>query len=135
MGCDIHIYLEALPIGSDKWVCIDISDDCNVSRDYDLFTKMANVRSRGETTPISEPRGLPEDISEEVKDYSYDRYHDQHSYSWLSAEEIREVCEWWMQHKGEPISFGLIDGEQLWDIPKKPHSPYIDVRIVFWFDS
>jgi hypothetical protein len=39
-------------------------------RNYSLFALLANVRNSAGVKPISEPRGLPEDVSEIVKKIS-----------------------------------------------------------------
>ena len=89
MGCDIHFYVEKKAEG--KWinsqkVAIEHDDDTipdvpyedriYSGRNYSLFGILANVRNGSDFAgcdtgnafiPISEPKGLPDDVSEEVK--------------------------------------------------------------------
>jgi hypothetical protein len=110
MGCDIHLYVERKIDG--KWVTADkwtpdpyaeegeesrlIVDDDNCfysDRNYDLFAILADVRNlRNAGTgfnPISTPKGLPADISPEVKGESDKWDCDGHSHSWLTLAEIK----------------------------------------------
>jgi hypothetical protein len=114
VGCDIHLYVERKV--DDKWVTADkwtpdpyadegeesrlIVDyiDCFYSeRNYDLFAMLADVRNErsfaGCVTgsgfkPISTPRGLPDDISPEVKRESDELGLGFHSHSWLTLTEL-----------------------------------------------
>lgn len=107
MGTDIHVATEAKTNG--KWVCLDrfkIEDDgwchqcftaVDIGRDYDVFAILAGVRNgsgfagcdTGDAViPISEPKGIPEDVSPEIQAWS-DRWGaDGHSHSWLTTSEI-----------------------------------------------
>lgn len=103
MGCDIHMYAEKLVDG--KWQKLtgfktqysEGSDHPYEGRNYTLFAKLAGVRN-GEgfagcdtgdaVVPISEPRGLPEDVSEEVMVESEEWGIDGHGRSWLSLSEV-----------------------------------------------
>ena len=114
MGADIHFYVEKQVNGvwqsADKWtpnrfageegeppLSLDYKDRFYDSRNYNLFGILANVRNgsgfAGCDTgdgfvPISDPRGLPEDVSEQVKADS-DRWGvDGHSHSWLTVAEL-----------------------------------------------
>lgn len=93
MGTDINAIFQKRVMG--KWEVVDTNYAEN--RHYSLFAHLAGVRngygfagvSTGQPiTPISDPRGLPEEfeINEcgEVGGYSLG-YHD---HSWLTAEEI-----------------------------------------------
>lgn len=105
MGCDIHLYTEKR-LKDGGWYCADhfkinpfykrdpnrenaythisIYDD----RDYSVFATLANVRNYDGIIPISEPRGLPNDVSEIVERESDDWGRDVHSHSWLTAKEL-----------------------------------------------
>jgi hypothetical protein len=72
------------------------------SRNYDLFAILANVRNgygfAGVDTGngfvrISEPKGLPSDVSPEVKAISDEYGGDGHSHSWLTLREL-EAADW-----------------------------------------
>ena len=114
MGCDIHLFIEKRDKGSKKWVrvnktlpvdtekdicyCDNLDDDeelCSCCKDssihiprcYALFTILAGVRDY-DYKPISEPRGLPKDISEELKDCIYD--HAEHSFSYHTLHVLKK---------------------------------------------
>ncbi len=58
MGCDIHGVFQRKV--NDVWEDLKSEYDCQ--RDYTLFAILADVRNSGHITPISEPRGFPEDF-------------------------------------------------------------------------
>lgn len=108
MGCDIHFYVEKKVKG--KWVAadkytkdedgnlnVDYDDRFYAGRNYNLFAILANVRNGigfagcktgGGFIPISEPKGLPEDVSQKVKDISDGWDCDGHSHSWFTVKEL-----------------------------------------------
>jgi hypothetical protein len=110
MGCDIHLYVEAKHNG--KWVNVDeyeiVHPDTTYSykkikypyydgRNYDLFAILANVRNghgfagikTGEGfNPISEPKGLPVDVSPEVLHEADGWEGDGHSHSWHTVADL-----------------------------------------------
>ena len=117
MGCDIHMHYEVNRNGkwefvdwkgkyiigaySDGEPKRDLdkmwNDPLYVGRNYDLFAVLANVRNgigfagcyTGEPfDPISDPRGLPTDVSEHVRKESDEYGEDGHSHSWLSLAEV-----------------------------------------------
>ena len=62
MGCDIHAFIDFNKPGEDWCQCF--SDELSLDRDYAVFAKLAGVRNHGdEIVPISEPRGLPQNVS------------------------------------------------------------------------
>jgi len=118
MGCDIHIHVEYKRnkyIGKDEngeymyekvWECGDYfrlnpyydpnnkrepqylkSNFCE-GRNYSRFATLADVRNYGETPFISEPKGLPYDISPEVKADSDAWDCDGHSHSYFTLKEL-----------------------------------------------
>ena len=106
MGCDIHFYVEKNVdgkwISADKWI-VDKYMDKKVEqelydgRNYSLFAILADVRNgygfagckTGEGfKPISSPRGLPVDMSQEVGNRAEMWGLDGHSHSWLTVEEL-----------------------------------------------
>ena len=109
-----------------------------------MYGFLANVRNYSRVPPISEPRGLPEDISEDVKSESEEYWSgDGHSHSWVSLKELLDFdyektfedrrCE----GDGEVVSFKKFLGEQFFaqiEILKTLGDPE-DVRIVFFFDN
>lgn len=110
MGCDIHLYVEVQRDGkwqsADKWTAdedepgrktVRYHDRLYTGRSYDTFAILANVRNgsgfAGCDTgdgfkPISEPRGLPADVSPEVAAESESWGPDGHSHSHLTVAEL-----------------------------------------------
>jgi hypothetical protein len=138
MGCDIHLYVERKVddkwVNADKWtpdpyydeedganpLHVDYDDRFYRGRNYDLFGMLANVRNghgfAGCDTgdgfkPIATPRGLPADVSAEVRAES-DRWDgDGHSHSWFTLAELK-AYDWQGQktkHRGwvDPWNFTL----------------------------
>ena len=140
MGCDIHAHVEVKIDGEWlHWSALDIR------RCYELFAKMANVRNYedddGRIVPISEPRGIPADVTDLTKMDS-DRWDsDAHSQSWLSAQEMEVAYNW--IHSYYPRStdflglFGYVFGNYPWDFDEEDLQPasVTDARLVFWFDN
>jgi len=139
MGCDISPHFEVKVDG--KWYHHSVP---HFERSYKLFTKMANVRTVAGVKPISEPRGLPDDVSVITRIES--DYEEGHSHSWLDAKEISElydfhmslcdndherihtgIYEWWYLCGNGWECFSLEDGNY--------PSRYEDIRLVFWFDN
>jgi hypothetical protein len=100
MGCDIHEWVEVRdPSANDVGPWKLSSYDPELFRNYDMFAILANVRNghgfAGVKTgegfiPISMPRGVPEDASDEYKHQVEEWGVDGHSHSWLTLREIRE---------------------------------------------
>ena len=111
MGTDIHCQLEYKKNGKWYWALANLPEELdresfnplNFNRSYNLFAILANVRNGygfagcdtgDEYNPISEPKGLPEDISEELK-----KYHEEneilgdHDFSYLTKDEL-ENYDW-----------------------------------------
>jgi hypothetical protein len=146
MGCDIHLHTE-VKIGG-TW---HHYSHPSVEKSRELFVKMAGGKDEHDDpdiVPISEPRGLPDDISVITR---IDHAHCGEGYtqaeSWLSSAEIVQLFEWieggmgirdrwkWCQE-----NFGLCFGgywryihtdEEHSGIPPEVE----DVRFVFWFDN
>lgn len=141
MGCDIHVHTEVKING--QWHHYNAPE---VNRNYALFAYMANVRNYGDITPISEPKGLPDDVSFMVQ-FDSDRWGDDgHSHSYLTADEIVLVDEFYKkllearevkeQYWGN--LFGWFFGDTFAGFTKYPEDrpeDVEDVRIIFWFDS
>lgn len=85
-------------------------------RNYDVFAVLADVRNYdGRLKPIDQPRGLPDDVSHEIKQESDNYGIDGHSHQWLDLDEVLNYdWEQVVRHKGvvgeagfkEWISFG-----------------------------
>lgn len=110
MGCDIHMYVEYRKSikGNDVWVNGDyfkfnpyfkvFDDESQYSklelhgdRNYTLFATLAGVRDyTGKVIPVHEPKGMPEDSCEYIKQDS-DRWDgDGHTHSWLTLKELKD---------------------------------------------
>lgn len=95
MGCDIHMHVEHR-IG-DTWKYVDPSSiEIWGWRNYELFSALAGVRNRFGVVPIFEPRGVPDDVSQEVAKESEEWGVDGHSHTHLSLTELT-LWEGWRQ--------------------------------------
>lgn len=107
MGCDIHMYVEFKHY--EQWKncdyfmfnpsfrpsCREGFDNNRYSlvpffdaRYYDLFSVLANVRNYADTDYISEPRGLPEDVSYFIECEYEDWEDDAYSASYFTLKEL-----------------------------------------------
>lgn len=139
MGCDIHLHTEIKVKG--QWLHYGAP---NVDRNYKLFEKMAGVRG-DEQNAIVAPRGTPSDISDVTK-IDLERWDsDGHSHSWLNAEELDVLTDWYrgrcknLGYYPDYIEnqFGYLFGNS-WAFKKYPKDypkEIEDVRAVFWFDN
>lgn len=136
MGCDIHLHIEIKIDGQwHHYACPKIN------RNYDLFSLMAGVR--GNLIAISEPKGLPDDISNITK-INYNTYWsgDAHSKSYLNSDELVMLSTSINDHLKLDLEHDILgcylfgdsfDGFKLYRkiYPKELE----DVRFVFWFDN
>lgn len=119
MGCDIHVYIEKKKDG--KWVpaeglirssdgTLDVPYPARfyTNRNYDLFGFLTGgeVR-RNPGIYLSKPKGLPKDISPEIKRQSEVWGSGAHNHSWLTLKELRSV-DW---NKAKIIQSGMMDDE------------------------
>jgi hypothetical protein len=108
MGCDIHPAIEYREsevgpwkallakdpyFGKREWHDKEYTASLDIGRDYDLFAILGNVRNNrgfaGEKTgerfaPMSDCRGVPDDISPEARDV----LSNEHSATWVTLAEI-----------------------------------------------
>ena len=135
MGCDIHVccerknyegkwincdhfkfnpYFDSDSDGDDeeidKWWIVPIFDD----RNYALFATLADVRNYGYIKPISEPRGLPEDIHYITKELADSWGDDGHSHSYYTLKELMD----YMSHVPTITYSGMISDEQASNLDK-----------------
>ena len=175
MGCDIHTYLEVkvykdeqrtngVWANQDLWIRntdrdrypefnderkYEISDELWGSRWYYLFAVLAGVRNAWDITPISEPKGFPDDAGEETIEMYNHWSSDAHSSSWLTLKELTEWSGW------EEIDHPVDDKRTRREILEEFHEKTIarmkshlkehhfkqyeirpeDIRMVFWFDN
>lgn len=110
MGCDIHMYVEYKKSVNNNmvWVNGDYfkhnpyykSNDeekrfermeLHGWRNYILFATLAGVRDYTEKViPVSEPKGVPDDSSDYVKQANEDWDGDGHTHSWLTLKELKD---------------------------------------------
>jgi hypothetical protein len=144
MGCDIHSHAEKRNKETGAWEKVhdcflsdefhrreygkDRTDEPFVYRNYNLFAFLAGVRNRIGCVPISFPKGIPDDVSDEVR-HSYNLWnYDSHSASYLY---LREMLEYNYDEAREYLSedyFKVIEELKAIGDPD-------DVRVVFWFDN
>ena len=77
------------------------------NRNYCLFATLADVRNYGDTSYIDDPRGLPDDVTKEVKEDSDSWGDDGHSHSYFTLKELIDF-----QKNAPPMKFrGMISPE------------------------
>jgi hypothetical protein len=138
MGCDIHMYVEK-KIGTnnnESWFCIDdwgLNPYYNGGseqdkfehrpvyryRNYRLFSILADVRNYSENGCIDEPRGLPDDVSDVVKEANNEWGCDGHTHSYFLLSELLEY------QKENPVCkcSGMVSPEQAVDLDEKNIKP------------
>jgi hypothetical protein len=124
MGCDIHPCVEVTDENG-KWKAVGDPENAgsfewDFGRNYCSFAVMAGVRNSYEMRPISEPRGLPKDVTKHVACEISEEDPNLHSHSWLLLSEILAYdldqvvqMEGWVsvrefkqfQKNGEPSSY------------------------------
>lgn len=57
-------------------------------RNYELFAMLADVRNYYDIVPICEPRGLPDDVSPEVRE-GFDNIWCEGTFGWLTVAELK----------------------------------------------
>lgn len=158
MGCDIHCYSEKRNKETGKWELIpemikeidgdytDYQTDQVLSnRNYMLFSILADVRNYHlpDYCIISEPKGLPKDVSNEVKEMSDYWDVDGHSHSWHTLKDLlnhsakfkneRRLLEIFPEDLTEEWYLAQINEciQQANELNIEPEN----YRIVFWFDN
>src|SRR3990167_8499361 len=141
MGCDIHAFVEVKV--DNEWLHYA---EARINGNYNLFSRMADVRNDNSITPISSPRGLPKDISKMVSLHRNRWGKDGHSDSWLSYDEIYDLYLWSKSDSLIPLNLDIehtLFGVYLFrnslngwkDYPEDYPEFVQDVRLVFWFDN
>lgn len=132
MGCDIHLYVEHRESKSYDWHAsqiftknpdgwVEVSPEYYDNRNYKLFAVLANVRNGygfagcdtgDELNVIAPPRGLPEDVSANIRKESEEMGEDGHTHSWLTVAELMAFD--WTQ---TATCRGVLSGQQFadWD--------------------
>ena len=154
MGCDIHCNLEHRRNTESDWYDIDLykknkyfgEDDepeyWKVSlynrRSYFLFGLLAGVRNY-EVEPISQPRGIPDDVSESIKE-CYNKWgNDAHTPSWYTLYELKKaqntLDEQVLQELIDAIELRYIQSENYGYKKTLTEDEEKRIRLVFWFDN
>lgn len=91
MGCDIHAGIEYRD--RDHWEVF--AREVELPRSYRVFSALAGVRNYHEESiePISEPRGLPDDLSWWMKPDEDGHWLGDHSFSWVTTAEFEEALK------------------------------------------
>lgn len=153
MGCDIHAYAER-KAENGQFEVVDVAPF--EWRNYGVFGWLADARNYSAVTPISKPRGIPDDISAPVRESYAGWDTDAHSASWLSIAELLAVdyeqavenrrctvqtgpnsynggatCE---PGRGDIYTLREFLGQSFFDDLYEMQSSGVD-RVVFWFDN
>ena len=158
MGCDIHSFAERRNKQTNKWE--KVGENPFDWRSYSMFAFLAGVRNYDHCEPLSEPKGLPNDISDEVKEEYGDGdgwYY--HSASFLTAKELLDFDydkTFWNRRVTKQTSSNSWNGASLAEEREGKVLTYRenlgesffthlnelkelgepeDIRIVFWFDN
>lgn len=123
-------------------------------RYYFLFALLANVRNYDNLTPMSEPRGIPEDACRCTKE-AYELWKDEaHSASYVTLAELIRFADYYPGSKKDAAGVREVLEESLIN-PLKERADCLgqisshlweysmlealkraeDIRIVFWFDN
>ncbi|MEU4567044.1 hypothetical protein [Micromonospora sp. NPDC023956] len=153
MGSDIHAYAEIRIDGQWRYAGDDAFPDNEYPNDrhcpfdgirsYGLFGFLADVRNYSNTPVIANPRGLPDDVSPEVRAKSDSWDTDGHTHTWLALAELIDFdydqTFTDTRTDGEPPAANLREFLGDWyfgrlNLLTAMGAPQ-DVRIVFWFDN
>ena len=137
MGCDIHVFRE-VQRNNNQWACLEEMQDEDyipgiyIPRNYMLFGLLAEVR---EEVPLAFPyRGIPDDVSPEVKQESDYMGCDCHTPSWLELEEMkRKQTE--LLLSSEPHAQECLEYLQEFMASLTWPDNAKNCRVVFWFDN
>lgn len=102
MGCDIWLYVEKWNEKEGEWEYVDTSYEETRGtykyyqpsiwphRNYDVFAILADVRNSHNFIPISQPKGMPECVSDYINK-KYEEFGEYgHSHSYFTLKELKE---------------------------------------------
>ena len=160
MGCDIHTFVErtrnpCTPKDITSYQRSDFEGESHRfyttsyvldDRNYSYFYQLAGVRGRSNDRHyLSEPRGLPDDVSEGIKQEYEEWGDDAHSASYATLQELitfvgevksKQLKELLLEEDTTDLSHMEKVIEYLKDKAKQEHTnDYNNIRIVFWFDN
>jgi hypothetical protein len=98
-------------------------------RNYYLFTILAGVRGNRDDDKISEPRGVPDDISDAYREQLRQWEGDAHSKSYFTLKELLDVD--WSKYEIEYIPEFFETIEKMKQLDTDPEK----VRCLFFFDN
>lgn len=121
-----------------KWKLAEPSEFYNEGRNYDLFNVLSNTRNDSNISYIALPKGLPSDISPELKEVALEDYDDFYDHSWLSLKELisynwdeQYYCDQFMEYRSLRSTCSYFINKT---IPKLLQLGDVeDVRIIFWY--
>ena len=106
MGCDIHLYMEVWNRKTNKWKFVGMP---NCHRDYPLFACLTGVvRNYINVTPLSEPKGLPGDMTKEVYADYQQCANDNHSETYYHLDDLLNT-DYWDENREVMLSLDLLD--------------------------
>lgn len=144
MGCDIHLYSESRN-KQGKWVAdhastfnsdsgyFSLKESYDGNRSYTLFGLLAKG-VRGDYSEAFRQRGIPQNVSDEIRQIHTQEDCGAHSASHLSVAELKEKAAYLLLLTDEESQYlrnkliKLVNGLPPSDAPN-------DQRIVFWFDN
>lgn len=126
-----------------KWISVDnwnnddgywSSDQFYRGRNYYLFAALADVRNDYEIEPISEPRGIPEDVSYPIKHILKVNWgSDAHSISYFTLKELLDVdwSKYQVGNRADWLDEFMDTINKMKEIDEDPTK----VRCIFFFDN
>ena len=132
-----------LNLDSDKWgentstfIANFMTSSVYIGRNYTLFGVLNQVRSYHEDTITDINRGLPLDVSNEIKEESDSWGGDAHSHTHIYLNEILDSKYYkFTNSKLDSYGLGRLFFRDSVKALKKLNKDYTKVRIVFWFDN
>jgi hypothetical protein len=123
MGTDIDGWIECKQV-SEAWTPAVALGAVYLGRDYQAFGKLFGVRNIANIQPIAAKRGLPEDVSQQVKKDAM--YSGLYAHSWIAWQELKEN-NWGVDRYWEAMVKVL---EILADLHGDEN-----IRLVVWFED
>jgi hypothetical protein len=153
MGADIHSHVEVFRDGAWRKATGNLfptnearygerPDEPFPHRNYRMFGFLAGVRDH-DIPPITQPRGLPDDVSPEVRaDHGPDDVHDGDGYfsaSWLTVAELLDEDPYDRTFLSAEGTTTVRDYLDEWFFERVAELTAIGdpklTRVVFWFDT
>lgn len=175
MGCDIHCFAEMRDIETNQWekvgdaFTLDDYDKKRLGKDkgnrpfdwrsYSMFAFLADVRNYDHCEPLSQPKGIPDNVCKEIGEEYEEWGCDAHSASYFTAKELLDFNydkTFWNRRITKQTAPNVYNGASLAEEGEGINLTYRenlgemffihleelkslgepeDVRIVFWFDN